>query len=153
MGCLELRIPPPVVGLLCAALAWLLAHYASGFDVALPGRLPAAALLILAGLALDAWSLLGFRRARTTISPLSPGKSTVIVQGGPYRFTRNPMYLGMAAILLGLCVLLANALGTIALVVFVAYITRFQILPEEQLLRAKFGEAYAQYARRVRRWL
>ena len=76
-----------------------------------------------------------------------------MVQGGPYRFTRNPMYLGMACVLLGACAWLANPLALLAVFVFVGYITRFQIMPEERALLGKFGGAYADYLRRVRRWL
>ncbi|MEO8159904.1 MAG: isoprenylcysteine carboxylmethyltransferase family protein [Arenimonas sp.] len=108
---------------------------------------------MLAGIALDLSGLLVFRNARTTLNPLAPGDSTSIVQSGPYRFSRNPMYLGMALILLGFCAYLASPLSLLAVVVFVAYITRFQIIPEERLLLAKFAEAYAQYARTVRRWI
>lgn len=108
---------------------------------------------MLAGIALDISGILAFRKARTTVNPLSPDKSTAIVQGGPYQFTRNPMYLGMALFLLAYCVYLANPVSVAAVVAFVAYITRFQIIPEERLLLRKFGEPYASYTRSVRRWL
>ena len=112
-----------------------------------------AVLLALAGLALDVSGLIAFHRAKTTPNPRSPGRSTSIVRSGPYRFTRNPMYLGLALMLLGLCAYLANPATIVAVAVFIAYITRFQIIPEERLLQAKFGESYAQYKRSVRRWL
>ena len=118
-----------------------------------PVLLAIAALFVLAALVLEVSGLLAFRRAKTTVNPLSPEKSTTIVRSGPYRFTRNPMYLGIALLLSAFCLYLANPVSLAAVVVFVAYITRFQILPEERLLLAKFGEAYAQYARSVRRWL
>ena len=102
---------------------------------------------------LDLSGLIAFRQARTTINPLAPDKSTAIVRSGPYRFTRNPMYLGMVMILLGICAYLANALSAFAVVVFVAYITRFQIMPEERLLSEKFGEPFMHYKQSVRRWL
>ena len=107
----------------------------------------------LAGISLDRSGLLVFRKARTTINPLSPDKSTAIVQGGPYAFTRNPMYLGMALILLGHGVFLANALSLVAVAIFCAYITAFQIIPEERLLLRKFGDGYASYMAVVRRWI
>jgi protein-S-isoprenylcysteine O-methyltransferase Ste14 len=146
------KIPPPVIALVCAGLAWALAYFTPGFNYPLPARLPVAVFLVLAGFALDLSGLLVFRKAKTTINPLSPDRSTAIVQSGPYAFTRNPMYLGMAIVLLGLCVYLGNLLTVFAVGVFVAYITRFQIIPEERLLLGKFGEPYALYLSAVRRW-
>ena len=153
MHALDHKIPPPVILILCGALAWLLAHFTPGFGVDVPARLPMAAVLVLVGLALDFSGLLSFRKAKTTFNPLTPSRSKVIVQTGLYRFTRNPMYLGMVFELLGLCVFLANPLALVAIAVFVAYITRFQIIPEERLLLEKFGAPYALYTRTVRRWL
>lgn len=153
MSSIDHKVPPPVIALACAGLAWAFARYAPGFTYQLPARLPVAALLVLAGFALDLSGLLVFRKAKTTLNPLSPGSSTAIVQNGPYAFTRNPMYLGMALVLLGYCTYLANLLSVMAVVAFVAYITCFQIVPEERLLLAKFGDAYARYLKTVRRWL
>ena len=153
MPTLDHKIPPPVIAIFCGGLAWLLAHFTPGLAVDIPGRMPIVAVLILLGLAYDFSGLLAFRKAKTTVNPLAPSRSKAIVQSGFYRFTRNPMYLGMVFELLGLCVFLANPLALGGVVVFVAYITRFQIIPEERLLLAKFGEPYAAYTRTVRRWL
>ena len=153
MFSLDHKIPPPVIALICAAMAWLLAHLTPGFAYLVPARVPVIVLLVLIGLALDIAGLLSFRKARTTFNPLSPSRSKSIVQNGPYKFTRNPMYLGMACYLLGLCIYFGNPFTLVAVIVFVAYITRFQIVPEERILLGKFGEAYAQYTRSVRRWL
>ncbi len=153
MSPLDNKIPPPVVALACAGLAWAAAHYAPGFAYASPARTWIALALVIAGIALDLSGLLVFRKAGTTVNPLAPGKSTAIVQRGPYAFTRNPMYLGMALILLGYCIHLANGLSVVAVAVFCLYITRFQIIPEERLLLQKFGDPYASYMHAVRRWL
>lgn len=153
MTSLDHKIPPPVITILCAVLAWALAHFTPDFAYALPARLPIAALFALTGLTLDVFCLLAFRKAKTTPSPLAPSKSTRIVPTGPYAFSRNPMYLGLAMLLIGLCIYLANPLTLLAVVVFVVYITRFQIIPEERLLLIKFGDAYADYIRTVRRWI
>ena len=153
MSSLDHRIPPPVVALLCAGLAWIAARYTPGLAYPFPGRLPAMAALALAGFALDLSGLVAFRKANTTVNPLSPDRSTSVVQTFPYTFTRNPMYLGMALVLLGYCTYLANPASLIGVAAFCAYITRFQIIPEERLLLGKFGEPYARYKRRVRRWV
>ncbi len=147
------RIPPPIVGLVCAALAWGLGVWLPGGALAPPLRLALALPCALLGLLLDGWSLWNFRRQRTTVNPLAPGRASTVVLSGPYRFTRNPMYLGMAMLLLALCLWLGQPVALLALAVFVAYITRFQIQPEERALRAKFGAPYEDYLRRVRRWL
>lgn len=150
---LDHRIPPPVIAIACVALAWALARYMPAFAYPLPLRLPIAALFALGGFALDLSGFLAFRNASTTVNPLSPEKATAIVRSGPYRFTRNPMYLGMASILFAFCLYLANPVSLVAVGVFVIYITRFQIIPEERLLVQKFGESYAEYTRSVRRWI
>lgn len=153
MHALDHRIPPPVIALVTAGLAWAIARYTPGFAYPFPARQPIAALFVLAGFALDLAGLLAFRKAKTTLNPLLPAKSTSVVQHGPYAFSRNPMYLGMALVLLGFCIYLANPLSVVAIAIFVTYITLFQIVPEERVLREKFGEPYAKYARSVRRWL
>ena len=150
---MEHKIPPPVVGLACAGLAWVLASTAPALVLQLPGGLALAVALAAAGLALELWGLWVFRRHHTTPNPLAPGRARTVVQSGPYRFTRNPMYLGVALQLLAWCIYLGSPLSLLALAAFVAYITRFQILPEERALARNFGEPYAQYLRRVRRWL
>lgn len=150
---LDHRIPPPLVALAGCGLAWALARLAPALALSLPHRLGIALGIAAAGFALEVWALLHFHRARTTISPLAPQKSSAIVRDGPYRFTRNPMYLGMAIQIAAFCLWLAHPLAPLGLVAFVAYITRFQILPEERAILARFGEPYAHYLRQVRRWL
>ena len=139
--------------LLCAMLAWVLARSAPGFAFVLPARTVVVVIVVLAGVWLAIAGVRAFRKADTTIDPRSPDQSTSIVRSGPFGFTRNPMYLGMVLVLVGVCAYLANLLALVAVVVFVAYITRFQIIPEERLLLAKFGEPFALYMRSVRRWI
>lgn len=131
------------------ATGWLLPQAA--FDV--PARVSLAA--VLAGL--GAWVALAavatFRRAGTTVNPLTPGAASVVVRRGVYRVSRNPMYLGLALGLAGWAVWLANPLALAWLGAFVAWITRLQIVPEEHALRARFGADYEQYCREVRRWV
>ena len=150
---LELKIPPPVVALACALLAWCLSVALPAWMLPWPGRHWLAGGLVAIGLALDLSALSAFLRARTTINPLAPARTSSIVRGGAYRFTRNPMYLGLACSLSGLAAWLAHPLALAGPVLFVAWVTRFQIVPEERAVRAAFGAPYADYLRRVRRWL
>ena len=153
MPSLDHKIPPPLVALACAALAWWLARSTPALTLSIPWRWPIATVFVAIGVALGASGLFVFWQARTTFDPHRPDRAKAIVQRGPYRCTRNPMYLGLASVLVGGCVLLGNPLALLAVVIFIGYITRFQILPEERVLAAKFGEPWAHYVQRVRRWL
>jgi protein-S-isoprenylcysteine O-methyltransferase Ste14 len=151
---LETRIPPPVVLAAFAAATWGLDQLGM-FDVGSNAQSLRWAALPLAavGLCLEIVAVAGFFRARTTISPLAPAKSSALVTGGLYRFTRNPMYLGMAILLAAWSIWLVQPLGVAAIAGFVAYITRFQILPEERALAARFGAEFDAFQARTRRWL
>jgi len=149
---IELRVPPPLVGLVAGALMWL-AALALPWPGSAPGRLFVAVLVAAAGIAVVVAGLLEFRRAKTTVNPLKPESASSLVERGIYRFTRNPMYLGMALVLAGWGIWLASAAALLVLPLFVAYLTRFQIIPEERALAATFGDTFGAYCRRVRRWL
>lgn len=116
-------------------------------------RLSVAIAIAVLGVALAANAAFHFKRANTTIDPTKPNESTALVTSGVYRFTRNPMYLGLLLVLIGWIVFLGNPFATVMLVVFIAYITQFQIRPEEQVMALKFGEVYSNYCRNVRRWI
>jgi len=132
---------------------WLAARAVPGLAVDHPGRIVLAALAATAGFAAAIAGVVQFRRAKTTVNPLRPETASSLVTGGVYRVSRNPMYLGMALILFGWAVWLGNPATVLVLPLFVAYMTRFQIIPEERALTATFGEVFAEYRRRVRRWL
>lgn len=150
---LEHRIPPPLVAVLVAIAMWAVADIGPQWPIPPFPRNVIAVLFALAGVAVDLTALATFRSARTTFNPLRPGRATSLVTHGLYRITRNPMYLGSVLLLLGWAVYLCALLPFAGIAVFVVYITRFQIRPEERALAARFGEEYADYAARVRRWL
>lgn len=150
---LDHKVPPPVVFLVAAGAAWLLRWLFPALTFTFPGRSVLTILCVLAGIGLGFWGMLAFRRAGTTIDPHAPERTCAFVGTGPYRVSRNPMYLGLAWVLLAVCIHLGNAATLFALAGFIAYLTRFQIRPEERVLLAKFGEPYARYLRTVRRWL
>jgi len=151
MHLLETRIPPPLVMLLCGAVGYALAGACPWPALPVPGWV--AALVALTGLVLNLLPKLAFRRARTTVNPLRPAAATSLVTGGIYRHTRNPMYLGQALVLLGGMLWLGSAGALLVVPLFVGWITRFQILPEERVLADLFGAEYAAFRRGVRRWL
>ena len=135
----------------CALLMWLIAFPA--LDFALPGRAVVAAVFFIAALVTGLPAVLGFRRAKTTVNPLKPEASTALVTGGIYRWTRNPMYLAMLLLLIGWACIVSNWAALAMLPLFVAYLNRFQIGPEERALQARFGAEFESYRRKVRRWL
>ena len=154
MPSLELKIPPPLVaatvaGAMVAAAVWL----PPVLDVPYGVRLGGALVLAGVGACFDMAGLRAFFKAKTTISPLQPNRAAAVVTTGVYRFTRNPMYLGLVLILLGLALYLASPWAVLGPPVFVAYITRYQIQPEERVLAARFGTPYTDYCAQVRRWL
>ena len=152
---LEYRVPPPVVDAACALLMWLAARAtpALQWDWSASWRWGLLGGLSLAGGLVALGGLWAFQRAHTTFNPLHPERASALVQGGVYRFTRNPMYLGMALVLLGWAVWLGNAAALAGPPLAVWLLTALQIQPEERILRQRFGAHYERYAARVRRWL
>lgn len=153
MPSLDNRIPPPVVGALVAAGMWGVAALGPELPIDSVAKYLATGVLAATGIALDVLGLLAFRKARTTVNPLKPARASSVVTSGVYRITRNPMYLGLALLLLAWAVWLSALPPFGGPVLFVLYITRFQIVPEERALRGRFGDEYEAYAARVRRWL
>lgn len=145
------RIPPPVIYIagFLGGVALEIAFPVSGLPLAL--ALVAGLIGVAIWLSLDGSAMLLFQRAGTGIVPMKP--TTALVTSGPYRITRNPMYVGMAF----LYVALALALGVIWSLAFLPLVLlivdRQVIVREERYLEAKFGEQYREYKRRVRRWL
>lgn len=150
---LELKIPPVAVFLLIGAAMWQAAKRLPQADFAVPGAPLIAGALALAGAWLGLKAILDFRRKRTTVHPHYPEKASAIVDDGIYRYTRNPMYLGLAVFLLAWSVRLGNLASLAGLPLFIAYMTRFQVKPEERALLTKFGDPYRAYMAAVRRWI
>ena len=150
---LELKVPPVAVVAVAALLMWAISYLLPALNLALPGRTPAAILAALIGVVAAVAGVVEFRRARTTVNPLKPESASALVAGGIYQLTRNPMYLGFAFALLGWGVFLSNPVSLAVLFVFVGYMNRFQIGPEERALESLFGEEFAAYRSKVRRWL
>ncbi len=149
---LELKIPPLALVFLFGALMWLVSAY-SMFTIVLPWRSVFAVIFYTGGSAIVLAGVLTFRRMKTTVNPLTPEATTTMVTSGIYRFTRNPMYLGFLLILIGWAIDLSNLLAFVCLPLFVWYMNRFQILPEERALSTKFSEAFTRYKCSVRRWV
>jgi len=153
MKCLELRIPPLAVfvGFVAAILA--AGAYFPAANVAFPGHRAVAVIAFIFGWVIVGAGVFEFHRVKTTMSPFSPERTVSVVSSGIYRWTRNPMYLGMALALFGVAVWQSNLFGFAVMLLFCAYLTRFQIVPEERMLLKLFGTGYAAYMKQVRRWI
>jgi len=116
-----------------------------------PAASHAGWVLVVAAASLGGWAIVLFRRAKTGIVPFSP--STSLVADGPYRITRNPMYLGMTLALLGWAVILGSLSPFVVPPVFAVLVTYLFVLPEEGHMERTFGASYLERKKRVRRWL
>ena len=153
MRALEHRIPPPAVAALIAAAMWGVSALQPSLPLTPTVRQFAALALAVTGAGFDLLGVVAFVRAKTTVNPLRPTKASALVTGGVYRVTRNPMYVGLALVLLAWAVYLSSLWPFLGPALFVLYMNRFQIAPEERVLESLFGDEYARYAARVRRWL
>jgi protein-S-isoprenylcysteine O-methyltransferase Ste14 len=131
---------------------WAVARETAALPIKAGLRWTIAGILWVFGSAIAGLAEAAFLKARTTSNPMKPHATTAMVTSGVYRFTRNPMYSGVAALLLGWAAYLAAPWAFLGPILFIAFITRFQIIPEERALKSKFGSDYAEYQQRVRRW-
>jgi protein-S-isoprenylcysteine O-methyltransferase Ste14 len=145
------RVPPPVLYALAVLVGYLLNQR---WPLRISGGASVQALAwLLAGvwLALTVSSIGNFRRSRTSIVPIRP--ATTLVIAGPYRFTRNPMYVGLAVLTVALGLFLDSWWPIVLLVPVLFVVRAFVIAPEERYLERRFGADYVAYTQRVRRWL
>lgn len=149
----ELLIPPPAVMLLIGLMMWLSSVVLPGLTLAWRYSPVLAVVIALLGIVITLAGMVPFARARTTMDPKHPAQASTLISSGIFRISRNPMYLGVLLVLAGWAIYLGNLLSVLWLLVFIAYITRFQIIPEERLLQEKFGATFTQYKRNVRRWV
>ena len=145
------RIPPPIVTLVFALLSFWLANYLPKLAFNYQGL--SSLLMILIGLTIIVIGVKTFNNSDTTINPLNPSEASHLVTEGVFSYTRNPMYLGMVIILLGVSIYNGVYIGIIILPCFIFYITEFQIKPEEKAMEEIFAGDYTDYLKRVRRWL
>lgn len=153
MRSLELLLPPPVIMLTTALIMWLLSVLFPTFNKDLTNSLIGAVIVGLIGLAIGLSGAISFLRAKTTLDPKRPGDASLLVTSGIYRFTRNPMYLGLLLMLAAWGMFLGNILSLLFIIVFFFYIHRYQIQPEERVLEEKFGTEFILYKTKVRPWI
>ena len=153
MNSLELKIPPPFVALALALLMWVTSSVAQPIEVPFALRLGIALVLVVVGQSISISAMVAFRRAKTTMNPIKASAASSLVSSGVYRFTRNPMYLGLLLTLSAWAVFLSNPLALLFVPLFMLYMNRYQIGPEERVLSSLFGAEYVAYKKKVRRWI
>ena len=153
MSRLELKVPPDVVWVIVASLMWLASTKTPRLEIPSPVRVGIAVVLTVVGVLVMASARALLVRADTTWRPMTPGQTTSLVTSGAYGLSRNPIYLGMLLVMLGWAVLLSSPAALVVSSVFVVYLDRFQIGPEERALSAILGQEYSDYLKRVHRWV
>ncbi len=141
------------LALICLASMWGISRWLPSLEVRLPFQGAISAAMVALGVAVGLAGVATFRRSRTTVDPTRPDRASTLVANGIYGVTRNPMYVALALALVAAAVWFSNILAMIVVPIFIAWITRLQIIPEERALRARFGARFDDYAARVRRWL
>jgi protein-S-isoprenylcysteine O-methyltransferase Ste14 len=147
------RIPPPFIMFFAAAGMWALHRWLPLVEWPEQPWNRLGGLIVAGGIVVSASAFMNFKRAGTTVNPRDPGKASRLVTDGVFRFSRNPMYLGLLLVLIGWAVLLASASAWIVPPLFAIGITHLQIIPEEQALVGLFGDEYVAYQRSVARWV
>lgn len=148
----EVRILPPLL-LLGSILLGVVLHWLWPLGFAAGGgvRVLVGLALLGAGIAAAAWSIVWMRRTKQDPDPREPTPELIL--GGPFRFSRNPIYVGMALVQTGVGIALGNAWVLLLLPPTLLVLVRGVIEKEEAYLARKFGAAYADYRARVRRWI
>ncbi|MGH3459814.1 methyltransferase family protein [Aeromicrobium sp.] len=147
----KLFVPPPLYFLMAFLVGWWLHALTDDRLGGRPATIWIGAVLLTAGVVLDVWATLTFKRARTTFIPYRRASS--LVTGGPYKLSRNPMYVGMALDVVGGALLIDSWWPLVLLVPAIVLVTVLVIKPEERLMADVFGSEYTAYRERVRRWL
>lgn len=153
MNFLHLKIPPVIILLFFITLtAVAKLHFATMEHLGIAPLFFAVCALV-AGVTYIMLGVWQFRKARTTVNPLAPEDTSQLVESGIYAKTRNPMYVGFALLLVSWGCFLSTFAMIPCVILFMVYMQYFQIIPEEKILTAKFGDAYLEYMKKAKRWV
>jgi protein-S-isoprenylcysteine O-methyltransferase Ste14 len=145
------KIPPPIVTFFFGLCIYFSQEYFPEFNLEFLTML--SYILYFAGLTVLILAVCLFKKQNTTVNPIKIENASSLVTSGIFEYSRNPMYLGMALILLGLTLMFNVIGGTLFTLLFTIYITKFQIKPEEKVMERLFGEDFLEYKQNVRMWL
>ena len=148
---MKTKIPPPIIALICIVINYLSTYLIN--PIKFPNIEIIGGLILFLGVATSMLATLLFRKDKTTVNPMNPEETTTLVTTGIFSITRNPMYLGSFLSISSTVLFFGSWFGIIILMFFVWYITKFQIIPEEEAMEKLFGNKYDEYRQNVRRWI
>ena len=150
---LELKVIPPLQVLIAAIGMWMVHRHLPVLHLHIPRSNEVFGAILVVASAIFCLAAYQLWHHRTTINPVQIHRTSTLITGGVYRWSRNPIYLADLLVLCAWLVWLGAWANVVWIIGFMAYITRFQIIPEERSLQSKFGEEWLRYRNRVRRWL
>ncbi len=145
------KIPPPIVTFICGIVIYFSKTFFNQFFSYSNNTI--SLFLLIFGLVVFISAVKSFRTHKTTVNPLEPRKASSLVTSGIFKFSRNPMYLGMLIILLSISFKFNIIGGMITSLFFYIFITKFQIIPEEVAMKELFGNEFIDYEKKTRRWI
>ena len=148
---IKTKIPPPLVAL---TFGFLINYTKNIFPkVEIKNEIIFGSFMIISGLIIILSAIILFKKYQTTITPLNPSNATKLITDGIYKFSRNPMYLGLLLVLLGISIIINLTGGFFLIPLFILYLNLFQIIPEENAMVDLFKDEFLDYKKNVRRWI
>ena len=148
---IKTKFPPPLVAL---TFGFLINYTKNIFPkIEVKNEFIFGSLMIISGLIIILSAIILFKKYQTTITPLNPSNATKLITDGIYKFSRNPMYLGLLLVLLGISTILNPIGGLFLIPLFILYLNFFQIIPEENAMVDLFKDEFLDYKKNVRRWI
>lgn len=149
---MKIMIPPPLLAIVTGAFMYMLAYAMPQYVYEWQYAKYAAMFFIVSGLMITIFATGKFNTEKTTINPLTPEAASKLVTDGIFKYSRNPMYLGMLFVLIGWAIRLGNPINVLLVFGLYLYLLYFQIMPEEKALSEKFGDEFTAYTKQTRRW-
>ncbi|HBQ60801.1 MAG TPA: hypothetical protein DD671_14585 [Balneolaceae bacterium] len=150
---LKLKIPPALLFLISVGLMWIINKYLPADGLNFRSNMSTAIAVFSIGVLIGLLGVWEFIRHSTTVNPHKPENANTIVTTGIYKFSRNPMYVGLLIGLAAAVIYFGNPWTAIILPLFIWYMNVFQVLPEEKMMKEKFGKDFREYKSSVRRWI
>ena len=148
---IKTKFPPPLVAL---TFGFLIDYTKNIFPkIEVKNEFIFGSFMIISGLIIILSAIILFKKYQTTITPLNPSNATKLITDGIYKFSRNPMYLGLLLVLLGISTILNPIGGLFLIPLFILYLNFFQIIPEENAMVDLFKDEFLDYKKNVRRWI